>query len=86
MGNGRSLAVACPDGFAKIVADEKTGRVLGCHVVAAYATEFISEAVLAIRHGLTVEQLGQTIHAHPTVSEILMDAAEDVEGLCCNKL
>ena len=86
MGNGRSLAVACPDGFAKVVADEKTGRILGCHVVAAYATEFISEAVLAIRHGLTVEQLGQTIHAHPTVSEILMDAAEDVEGLCCNKL
>ena len=86
MGNGRSLAVACPDGFAKIVSDGDTGRILGCHVVAPYATEFISEAVLAIRHGLTVEQLGRTIHAHPTISEVLMDAAEDVEGLCCNKL
>ena len=69
-----------------MVADEATGRVLGCHVVAPYATEFISEAVLAIRHGLTVEQLGETIHAHPTVSEVLMEAAHDVEGLCCNKL
>ena len=86
MGNGRALAVACPDGFAKIVSDAESGRILGCHVVAPYATEFISEAVLAVRYGLTVEQLGQTIHAHPTVSEILMDAAEDVEGLCCNKL
>lgn len=85
-GNGRALAVACPDGFAKVVADEATGRVLGCHVVAPYATEFISEAVLAIRHGLTVEQLGETIHAHPTVSEVLMEAAHDVEGLCCHKL
>ena len=48
--------------------------------------EEISEAVLAIRHGLTVEQLGETIHAHPTVSEVLMEAAHDVEGLCCHKL
>lgn len=85
-GNGRSLAISCPDGFAKIVADAATGRVLGCHVVAPHATEFISEAVLAIRQSLTVEQLGQTIHAHPTVSEVLMEAAHDVEGLCCHKL
>ncbi len=85
-GNGRALAISCPDGFAKIVADEVTDRVLGCHVVAPHATEFISEAVLAIRQGLTVEQLGETIHAHPTVSEALMEAAHDVEGLCCHKL
>ena len=85
-GNGRALAVACPDGFAKVVADADTGKVLGCHVVAPCATEFISEAVLAIRHGLTVEELGETIHAHPTVSEVLMEAAHDVEGLCCHKL
>lgn len=85
-GNGRALAVACPDGFAKIVSDENTGKVLGYHIVAPYATEMIGEAALAIRHGLTVEQLGATIHAHPTVSEVLMEAAHDVERLCCHKL
>lgn len=85
-GNGRSLAISCQDGFAKIVTDADSGKILGCHMVAPHATEMICEGVLAIRHGLTVEQLGESIHAHPTVSEILMEAAHDVEGLCCHKL
>ena len=85
-GNGRSLAISCQDGFAKIVTDADSGKILGCHIVAPHATEIICEGVLAIRHGLTVEQMGESIHAHPTVSEILMEAAHDVEGLCCHKL
>ncbi len=85
-GNGRSLAIGCQDGFAKLVADADTGKVLGCHIVAPHATEMIGEAGMAIRYGLTAEELGEVIHAHPTVSEILMEAAHDIDGLCCHKL
>lgn len=85
-GNGRSLAIGCQDGFAKLVVDAETDRVLGCHILAPHATEMIGEITLAIANGLTAEAVGETIHAHPTVSEIMMEAAHDVEGLCCHKL
>jgi dihydrolipoamide dehydrogenase len=85
-GNGRSLAVNNMDGFAKIVADADTDKILGVSVMAPYATEMIGEACTAIRYGLTAEQLANVIHAHPTVSEILMEAAEDVHGLATHKL
>lgn len=85
-GNGRSLAISSQDGFAKLISDEATGKILGCHIVSAHATEMIGEVTLAIRHGLSVEQVGETIHAHPTVSEIIMEAAHDVEGLCCHSM
>lgn len=85
-GNGRSLAIACPDGFAKLVTDADTGKVLGCHILAPHATEMIGEATLTIASNLGVEDIANTIHAHPTVSEIIMEAAHDVEGLCCHKM
>ena len=85
-GTGRSLAMGCQDGFAKLVADAETGKVLGCHILAPHATEMIGEIALAIQNGLTAGAVSDTIHAHPTVSEILMEAAHDVEGLCCHKL
>lgn len=85
-GNGRALALNSTDGFAKLVEDADTGKLLGCHIVGPHASEMICEAVLAIRQGITVEQLGGTLHTHPSVSEILMEAAHDVEGLCCHKL
>lgn len=85
-GNGRSLAIACPDGFAKLVTDADTGKVLGCHILAPHATEMIGEVTLAIANDLGVEDIADTIHAHPTVSEIIMEAAHDVEGLCCHKM
>lgn len=85
-GNGRSLAIGCQDGFAKLVTDADTGMVLGCHILAPHATEMIGEITLAIQKGLSVEDVSNTIHAHPTVSEVIMEAAHDVEGLCCHKL
>lgn len=85
-GNGRSLAIGCQDGFATLVADATTGKVLGCHILAPHATEMIGEITLGIANGLTVEAVSDTIHAHPTVSEIIMEAAHDVEGLCCHKM
>ena len=85
-GNGRSLAINSPDGFAKIVADAKTGKILGCHIVSACATEMIGEVTLAIAKGMTIEDVSDVIHAHPTVSEIIMEAEHDIEGLCCHKM
>lgn len=85
-GNGRSLAISCQDGFAKLVADAETGRILGCHIMAPHATEMIGEAVIAVQKHMTAEELGEIIHAHPTVSEIIMEAAHDINGECCHKL
>ncbi len=85
-GNGRCLAINSPDGFAKIVADAETGRILGAHIVSANATEMIGEVTLAVAKGMTIEDVDDVIHAHPTVSEIIMEAEHDVEGLCCHKM
>ena len=67
-------------GMAKIVADEATDKVLGVHLCGAHATDLIHEGALAMRMGATSTQLGGMIHAHPTLAEALMEAAEDVHG------
>lgn len=68
-------------GMVKIVADAGTDRVLGVHIVGAYACEMIHEGVVAVAHGLTASALAETIHAHPTLSEAVMEAAEAVHKL-----
>lgn len=85
-GNGRSLASNCMDGFIKLISDTKTRKILGCHIFSLHATEMISECTLAMSAGLTVDHLADTIHPHPTVSEIIMEAAHDIDGTCCHKL
>jgi dihydrolipoamide dehydrogenase len=62
-------------GFAKIVAEQDGGRILGVHIAGPHATDLIAEAVLAIRNGMTVRQLTDTIHAHPTLAEIILETA-----------
>ena len=79
-GLGRALAASEPDGFYKIVADAKTDRVLGIHILAASASDLISEAVLALEMGATVEDLALMVHPHPTMSEGIMEAAEALHG------
>ena len=69
-----------------VSADAEKGTILGCHIMAPHATEMIGEAVIAVQERLTAEELGDVIHAHPTVSEIIMEAAHDVNGECCHKL
>jgi dihydrolipoamide dehydrogenase len=69
------------DGFIKIVADAATDEVLGVHMVGPEVTELIAEAALAIELGATSEDLARTIHAHPTLPEALMEAAEAVHGM-----
>ena len=68
------------DGFVKIVADKKYDEILGVHIIGPRATELVAEAVLALRLECTVEELVKTIHAHPTMSEAVGEAAHATEG------
>ncbi len=78
--NGRALSVAEPEGFVKMIGDAKTGRLLGVHIVGAEASNLISEATLALEMGAHIEDLALTVHAHPTLPETLMEAAEATLG------
>ena len=79
-GLGKALAVGETVGFVKWIADAATGQLLGAAAVGPHATELISEATTAIRAELTVQELGRTIHAHPTFSEAWMETAHAVLG------
>ncbi|MBP7775890.1 MAG: dihydrolipoyl dehydrogenase [Acidobacteria bacterium] len=74
--SGRAIAIDRVDGMTKLVIDPETGRILGVGIVGSGAGELIVEGVLAIEMGATAEDLKLTIHAHPTLSETLMEAAE----------
>ena len=60
----------------KVLAAADTGRLLGLHIIGPHATELIAEGALAVRWGLTLSQFGDTVHAHPTLSEALREAVE----------
>jgi dihydrolipoyl dehydrogenase len=72
---GKSHVVGDIAGQTKIISNTETGRILGVHIVGPHATELIAEATLAIRMGATVQDLTATIHAHPTLSEIMLEAS-----------
>ena len=78
--NGRALSVAEPDGMVKLISEPKTGKLLGCHIVGVEASNLIAEATLAIEMGANVEDLALTVHAHPTLPEAMMEAAEVALG------
>ncbi|MFB6194385.1 MAG: dihydrolipoyl dehydrogenase [Halobaculum sp.] len=75
--SGRAMTTGDVEGFTKIVADSETGFVLGGTVVGREASELIAEIALAVEMGATIEDLGSTIHTHPTLSETVMEAAEN---------
>jgi dihydrolipoyl dehydrogenase len=77
---GRARMANETEGFVKIVADRKYDEVLGMHVIGPRATELVAEAVLALRLECTVEELVRTIHAHPTMSEAVGEAAHATHG------
>jgi len=83
--NGKSMIMGEREGLAKIVTDQTTGEILGAHIMGPRATDMISEMCVAMKLESTIEELADTIHPHPTVSEIIMEAAHDVEGLCVHK-
>ncbi len=78
--NGRAVSIMETDGFIKIIADAKTNRVLGVHMVGPEVSNLISEAVVAIEMGATLEDLALSIHPHPTLGEAVMEAAEAALG------
>ena len=78
--NARAKTIAATEGFAKILADAKTDRVLGVHILGAEAGNLIAEAALAIELGAASEDIARTSHAHPTLSEAIRQAAMGVEG------
>jgi dihydrolipoamide dehydrogenase len=75
---GKAHAMGEITGMVKIISDESTDKVLGMHICGVHATDMIHEGALAIKMGATTEQLGGMIHAHPTLAEAVMEAAEDV--------
>jgi dihydrolipoamide dehydrogenase len=77
---GRARMAGETDGFVKIVAEKKYDEVLGVHIIGPRATELIAEAVLALRLECTVDELIKTIHAHPTMSEAVGEAAHAAHG------
>lgn len=78
--SGKALILNETSGMVKIIADEKYGEILGVHIIGPEATELISEAVLAMSLEATFEEIAATIHAHPTLSESMMEAALAVGG------
>ncbi|HWP60103.1 MAG TPA: dihydrolipoyl dehydrogenase [Candidatus Acidoferrales bacterium] len=78
--SGRALGMDRPDGLTKLIIDPDTERVLGVGIVGAGAGELISEGALAVEMGATAQDIGETIHPHPTLSETLKEAAEVFYG------
>ena len=80
MANGRARAMNMVDGFVKILADAKTDRVLGCHIIGPEAGTLIAEVVLGMEFGTSAEDIARTCHAHPTLEEVVKEAALAVDG------
>ncbi|MDD5391222.1 MAG: dihydrolipoyl dehydrogenase [Gallionellaceae bacterium] len=78
--SGRALSLGRTEGMTKLIMDKESGRVIGAGIVGVHAGELLAEAVLAIEMGATAEDIGLTIHAHPTLSETICFAAEMAEG------
>src|SRR5438128_431130 len=79
--SGKARIIGEEEGFVKIVSESKYDEVLGVHIIGPHATEILAEACVAMQLETTAEELRRTIHAHPTVSEAVMEAAEDVHKL-----
>jgi dihydrolipoamide dehydrogenase len=80
LANGRARAMGDTDGFVKILADKTTDRLLGAHIIGPDAGTLIAELTTAIEFGASAEDVGRICHAHPTLSEVVKEAALAVEG------
>ena len=77
---GKALAMGETEGFVKLIADAESGRLLGGHIFGGHASELIGQVTLAVRLGATASQVTETIFAHPTLSEAILEAAEGIFG------
>jgi len=84
--SGKALCMGAPEGFIKILSDTDSGRILGATVVGAHASEIIGELTVAMRMEASPGDIVTTIHVHPTVSEVILEASEDTMGLSIHKM
>jgi dihydrolipoamide dehydrogenase len=80
LANGRARAMNDTDGFVKILADAKTDRILGIHIIGPHASDLIAEAAIAMEFHASAEDLARSSHAHPTLAEAIKEAALGVDG------
>lgn len=80
MANGRAKAMNATDGFVKILADAKTDRILGAHIIGPRAGDLIAELAVAVEFGASAEDIARSSHAHPTLAEVVKEAALAVDG------
>lgn len=78
--NGKSMIEGCTSGFAKMIAEKSTGRILGAHILAPHASELITQCTAAVRFKATSKELLEIIYPHPSVSELLSEAVRGVTG------
>jgi dihydrolipoamide dehydrogenase len=78
--NGRARTMAETSGFVKFVTDAATDEILGCHIIGANASDLLNEVVLAMEYRGTAEDIGMTVHSHPTLGETVKEAALAVSG------
>ena len=79
--NAKATIEGHTDGFTKMIADADTNDLLGVHIIGPHATELLAEACVGMALETTADELGRIMHAHPTVSESVMEAAEGVHDL-----
>ena len=84
--NGKALGLGETDGFVKTVSDVDSGDILGVHIVGVQASTLIHEAAIAVRLGASAEDIAHTVHAHPTLSEMVMESAEAAYGRAIHSL
>ena len=77
--NGRAMGQDETAGFVKILAEARTDRVLGIHIICSHASEMIAEAVMALEFGASAEDIARICHAHPSLSEVMHEAALAVD-------
>jgi dihydrolipoamide dehydrogenase len=82
---GKAKAFSQTEGEVKVIVESETDKVLGMHIVGAHATDIISQGAMAIQNGLTVQSMSDTVAAHPTYSEAVMEAAQDVFSMAIHQ-
>lgn len=83
--NGKALGLGERDGFVKFIADPKYGEILGCAIIGPHATDLLQEVVIGMEAEATIEMIGRAVHAHPTLSEVVKEAALDVDDIAIHK-
>jgi len=83
--NGKALGLGEPVGFVKFIVEPKYGEVLGCHMIGPHVTDLIHEVVIGMEAEATIDVIGRTVHGHPTLSEVVKEAALDADGESLHK-